>query len=170
MTLLPGPGDDSVGRAEQRGGAAIRRQAGEHALEVAQRFTHLDTTLGEPELRNGRYVVPVIFTASGGSAAPQAISISVRNAGIASMHRPAGTDTQFEVSRRSRNTLSYLAVFDERTPLVLDAQGSAVVAEIELTPRRNETRELALDPALTVLGNRGGTQKATTANGRLQIQ
>ncbi len=75
---------------------------------------------------------------------------------------------RFEISRRSGSALSYVAVFDERTPLVLDAHGSAVVAELELTARRG-TSDIALDPALTILANRAGTQKATTANGRLQI-
>ena len=60
-------------------------------------------------------------------------------------------------------------MFDERSPLVLDARGSAVIAEIELGGRSAQN-DIALDPALTMLGNRAGTQKASTANGRLQIQ
>ena len=77
---------------------------------------------------------------------------------------------RFEISRRSGSVLSYVAVFDERTPLVLDARGSAVIAEVELMTSRRGTSEMTLDPALTILGNRAGTQKASTANGRLQIQ
>jgi hypothetical protein len=34
---------------------------------------------------------------------------------------------------------------------------------------RRDLPEIALDPALTMLADRAGTQKASTANGRLQI-
>jgi hypothetical protein len=126
-------------------------------------------TFGEPVLRDGRQVVPLIFTAAEGSEVPQAISISIRNIGPAFIRRAANVETRFEMTRRLRNTLSYVAVFDERAPLVLDAHGSAVVAEVELTAGR-KPQDLAFDPALTMTGNRAGTQKATAANGRLQIQ
>jgi len=126
-------------------------------------------SFGEPVLRDGRTFVPVVYTAAADSAAPQAISISIRNIGPAFIHRPAGAEMRFEITRRLRDTLSYVAVFDERTPLVLDARGSAVIAEVELTGSRRTGPGITLDPALTMLGNRAGTQKATPANGRLQI-
>ena len=126
-------------------------------------------TFGEPLLRDGRQVVPLIFTAAEGSEVPQAISISIRNIGPAFIRHAANVGTRFEMTRRLRNALSYVAVFDESTPLVLDAHGSAVVAEVELTAGR-KTPDLAFDPALTMTGNRAGTQKATTLNGRLQLQ
>jgi hypothetical protein len=125
-------------------------------------------TLGEPQLRGGRMFVPVIFTAAAGSDVPQALSISIRNAGAAQIHHAAGVETRFEISRRSGRALAYVAVFDDRAPLTLDANGSAVVAEIEMSVRR-DMPDIALDPALTMLANRAGTQKASTANGRLQI-
>jgi hypothetical protein len=126
-------------------------------------------TFGEPLLRDGRQVVPLIFTAAEGSEVPQAISISIRNIGPAFIRHAANVETRFEMTRRLRNTLSYIAMFDERAPLVLDANRSAVVAEIELTAGR-KTPDMAFDPALTMTGNRAGTQKATTLNGRLQLQ
>jgi hypothetical protein len=71
----------------------------------------------------------LIYTAAENSAAPQAMSISIRNVGPAFIRKTEGAEMRFETSRRSGAVLSYVAVF----------------------------------------GNRAGTQKATTANGRLQI-
>jgi hypothetical protein len=63
---------------------------------------------------------------------------------------------RFAVTRRFGDRLSYLAVFE--SPLVLDANRSAVVAEIELRERvRGKT--FALDPELTFLSNAAGTEK-----------
>jgi hypothetical protein len=111
-----------------------------------------------------------IYTAAENSVAPQAMSISIHNVGPAFIRKTEGAEMRFEISRRSGSVLSYVAVFDERTPLLLDGRGSAVVAEIELMTSRRNLSDMTLDPALTILGNRAGTQKATTANGRLQIQ
>ena len=113
-------------------------------------------SFGEPVQRNGREFVPVIFTAAPGSAAPQAFSIALRNAGPASIHHPASTEVRFAITRRLGDRLSYLAVFD--APLALDANRSAVVAEIELTERARG-KGLELDPELTLLSNGAGTQK-----------
>jgi len=113
-------------------------------------------SFGEPVHRNGHDVVPVIFTAAAGSTAPQAISIALRNAGPASIHHPASTEMRFAITRRLGDRLSYIAVFD--APLALDANRSAVVAEIELAERpRGE--KIELDPELTLLSNGAGTRK-----------
>jgi len=121
-------------------------------------------TFGDPFERNGRRVVPVIYTAAEGSTVPQAISLSLRNAGPAAVHHPAGAGMRFAISRRFGDRLSYIAVFEN--PLALDANRSAVVAEIEVTERARGT-EINLDPALTILANDAGTQTATSANGLL---
>jgi hypothetical protein len=127
-------------------------------------------SLGEPVLRNGRWVVPVIVTMADGSATPQTMSLTlrfdgasnavVRRAGAASTLQPL-----FEISRHTNDSVVYLVSFDARTPLVMG--GSAVVAELELAPRT--AGRIDIDPALTLLGNAGGTESATSGNGRLQL-
>jgi len=117
-------------------------------------------SFGEPVHRNGRDLIPVIFTAAPGSAAPQAVSIALRNAGPASIHQPAGAGMRFAISRRLGDRLSYLAVFEQ--PLTLDANRSAVVAEIETT-ERVRGKGMELDPELTLLSNGAGTQKVRPA-------
>jgi len=129
-------------------------------------------TLGTAQLRNGRYVIPVIVTVGEGSATPQAMSLSIaldgngeaviRRAGAASSLQPL-----FEISRRSSTALSYLISFDDATPLAIAGGKSAVVAEIELAPRA--AGRIGIDPALTLLTNAAGTQSATVRNGMLKL-
>jgi hypothetical protein len=128
-------------------------------------------TLGQPYLRDGRYVVPVIVTMADGSATPQAMALtlhvdgaddaSVRRAGAAVSLQPL-----FEISRHSADAISYLISFDERVPLVL-GNGSAVVAELELAPRASG--RISIDPSLTLLTNASGTRSATVSNGMLRL-
>jgi len=129
-------------------------------------------TLGTAQLRDGRYVIPVIVTVGEGSATPQAMSLSItldgngeaviRRAGAASSLQPL-----FEISRRSSTALSYLVSFDDATPLAIAGGKSAVVAEIELAPRA--AGRIGIDPALTLLTNAAGTQSATVRNGMLKL-
>ena len=128
-------------------------------------------TLGDAVLRGNRFVVPVIYTPADGSVIPQAMSISIRNVNPTAVirHLP-GVDTQFAISRRNGNTLSYIAVLDGRTPLTLDANGSVVVAELEMASPRRDIESIAIEPSTTLLTNGAGTQKAAISNGRLQVQ
>jgi len=130
-------------------------------------------TLGQPLLRNDRMVVPVILTAAPGSVAPQAMSLAVRMEGSAdaTIHRAgaaAGLQPMFEVSRASDDALAYLIMFDQQTPLLLGANGSAVVAEIELSSQA--AGRLEIDAARTLLSNAGGTQSATVGNRMLTVR
>jgi len=129
-------------------------------------------TLGKAQFRNGHYVIPVLVTLANGSATPQAMSLSIRldensgdavirRAGVASSLQPL-----FEISRRSSTAMSYLISFDESTPLAI-SNGSAVIAEIELTPRA--AGRIDIDPALTLLTNAEGTRSATVGNGMLRL-
>jgi len=132
-------------------------------------------TLGEPVLREGRYIIPVSITAAPGSSTPQAMSLRVRFTGdvsSASIQRAgAARDLQpaFETSRRAQNTFSYLVAFDERKGgLALGDTRSAVVAELVIDARGGRV-EIDVDPALTQLTNQAGTQKATVAGGTLRV-
>lgn len=127
-------------------------------------------TLGEAVRSGGRWIVPVIVTSEPGSVMPQALSLHVRFEGsvsTADVHRVAGLETTFEISRRTSDGLSYLLVVDDRTPLQFDANGSAVVAEIAL--QFSGRVNLEPDPALTMLTDRAGVQKASESNGTLQL-
>jgi hypothetical protein len=127
-------------------------------------------TLGQAVRRDGHWFVPVIVTMDPDSAAPQALSLSVRftgKAGEAVVHRGAGLEPVFEISRRNDDALSYLVAFNERAPLVLGASRSAVIAEIELSS--NASQRLEIDPALTMLVGANGTSKATVANHALRV-
>jgi hypothetical protein len=132
-------------------------------------------TLGEPVLREDRYVIPVSVTAAPGSSTPQAMSLRVRFTGAvgsASIQRAgAARDLKpaFETSRRAQNTLSYLVAFDQRTGgLALGATRSAVVAELVIEAREGSVG-IEVDPALTQLTNQAGTRKATVAGGTLRV-
>jgi hypothetical protein len=127
-------------------------------------------SLGQPRLSNGRYVIPVSVTMASGSDAPQAMAISVRIDGNATVRRvgsAAGLNALFEITRQSADAINYLVSFDEKTPLVLGSDGSAVIAEIELAPRTRGAIEL--DPSLTILTNADGTVSATVRNGKLLL-
>jgi hypothetical protein len=138
----------------------------------SESVSHLEgaVTLGEPTLRDGRWFVPVIVSAKPGSDAPQAISVSVRFAGRVGDAAVRGVGDRkplFETSRSTDNTLSYLVAFGDEAPLDLTGKLSAVIAEIELSSA--SVLRLELDPALTMMTNSGGTDKATVAAGTLKI-
>ncbi len=124
-------------------------------------------SLGRATLRNGRWVVPVIATLDRDSAVPQALSMRVRfegNAEDVTVRRAGALAPVFEVSRGTRDSMSYLVAFGQ--PLSLDASRSAVVAEIELSaagPVR-----LEFDPAVTMLVDGTGSRTATVSNGALR--
>jgi hypothetical protein len=61
-------------------------------------------------------------------------------------------------------------VLDDQTPLTLGANGSVVVAELEMTSVRRDIESIAIEPSTTMLTNGEGTQKAAISNGRLQVQ
>jgi hypothetical protein len=132
--------------------------------------------LGTPVLRAGRYVVPVIMTASRGSIAPQSMSlrvhfdtegtigeVAVRRAGVAK-----DVSAVFETSRRSGNDLAYLVSYDPRG-LALGESRSAIVAEIEIESV-DANVSVSIDPLLTMLSDQAGTMKATVANGKLEVR
>jgi hypothetical protein len=83
------------------------------------------------------------------------------------IHHAAGLQPSFEISRSAPGALSYLVAFDEHAPLVLGADRSVVVAEIELDSPAG--RRIGVDPRLTMLTDRAGVLKATVAAGTLEI-
>jgi hypothetical protein len=128
-------------------------------------------TLGAPYFRGNRRVVPVILEPSPGSAAPQAIALTVRATGAAPVAvRRAGAAAAavpvFEISRATADRVSYLVSFDQ-TLGGLTIAGPMVIAEVELSGLGSGRIEL--DPTLTLLANAGGTRKATVANGTLHL-
>jgi hypothetical protein len=128
-------------------------------------------TLGQPVRRDNRWFVPVILTTTPGSPTPQALSLRVHfsgEVGEASVHRGAGREPVFEVTRRIGDAISYLAAFGKNAPLTLGTSRLAVVAELELSAD-GEVR-LEIDPELTMLVGEGGVQKATVANRALQVR
>jgi hypothetical protein len=124
-------------------------------------------TLGKPVQRGNSTFVPVIVTPANGSPMPQAISLSVRfnhdADGVAIRRAGAAKDLApvFETSNPSSRNLSYLAVFK--------GLSSGVVAEIEIASSSAAGLTIDVDPSLTMLGDQGGTQKATVGNGRLHV-
>jgi hypothetical protein len=127
-------------------------------------------TLGNAVRRDGRWIVPVIVTKEPGSVLPEALSLQVRFDGAVSnaeVHRLNGIETTFEISRRTSDGLSYLLVLGDHTPVQFDANGSAVVAELAV--QTSGRVKLELDPALTMLTDRGGMQKAVSTNGTLKL-
>jgi hypothetical protein len=86
--------------------------------------------------------------------------VAIRRAGVAK-------DVVFETSRRSGNDVSYLVAYDPRG-LALDANGSAVVAEIEIGSAGGGIA-ISIDPQLTMLSDLAGTKNATAANQRLEL-
>jgi hypothetical protein len=125
--------------------------------------------LGKPVLRDGRYFVPVIMTASRGSMAPQAMSLRVHfdgDAGNVSIHKAGAAKdlaVAFETGRFAGNDLSYLVSYGN---LFLGTSASAVVAEIEV---ESSNATLSIDPQLTMLGDQAGTLTASVANGKLKV-
>ncbi len=123
--------------------------------------------LGEPELRDGRMVVPVVLTMDEGSETPQAFSVVVK--GGNAIHRAGGAEglkALFEINRAANDSVVYLLSIDPRTPLTLGADRTAVIAEIEVS---GADSRVSLDGSRTLLSNLGGTRTATTSNGMLHL-
>ena len=121
-------------------------------------------TLGEPVVRDGRTFVPVIVSAAADSSPAQALSLRVRTAGdlrIVSVQRTAAAAPRFEITRSLSDGAAYLLSANE--PL------TGVVAEIEIE-NPAATATLTLDPTLTMLTDRTGSDKATVSNGRLKLE
>ncbi len=129
--------------------------------------------LGKAVLRSGRYVVPVIMTIRPGSIVPQTMALrvhfqgetipgeaTVRRAGVAK-----DLATQFEITRRSGNDLSYLVSYGG---MVLGQSRSAVVAEIEIDSVDGAVA-ISVDPRVTMLGDQAGLMSATVGNGKLEV-
>jgi hypothetical protein len=123
-------------------------------------------TLGEPVVRGGRIFVPVIVES--GASKPHALSLRVRAGGAATIAavRRAGAAKElspiFEISRPAAGGMAYLVSFGASAV-------SGIVAEIEVSAAPGVKAEIDLDPALTMLTDQSGNEKATVANGRLQL-
>ena len=128
-------------------------------------------TLGEPVLRSGRYVVPVVMTTRAGSIAPQAMSLRLhfdREVGNVTIGRAGAAKdlaTPFEITRRSGNDVSYLISYGG---LALGESHSAVVAEIGIDSVGGAVA-ISVDPQLTMLSDQAGLTSATVENGRLEV-
>jgi hypothetical protein len=132
--------------------------------------------LGEPVLRGGNTIVPVILSVSPDSMTPQAMALSVhfetRGAIGNVTARRAGVTRDiaavFEISMQSGNDLAYLVSYDPRG-LDLGPSRSAVVAEIELAtaPAR---ATMTISATRTMLTDQGGTIKATVGNKKLSVK
>jgi len=133
-------------------------------------------SLGHAALRNGRYLVPVILSATPDSAPPQAIALRVvfdpETVASIAIHRAGTTEKvkpTFEVSRETSGAFVYLLSVNPSDALVA-AGRNGVIAEIEIAPveARGSIR-LDLDPKLTSIGNARGTIEATVAKGTLDL-
>ncbi|HKS25131.1 MAG TPA: IPT/TIG domain-containing protein [Thermoanaerobaculia bacterium] len=111
-------------------------------------------TLGAPIVREGRTFIPVIV-----SGAPHALSLRVRGANVVGIRRTVGVTPLFETAPKVSDGAAYLVSFGEKSV-------SGVVAEIEVT---GAPESIELDPALTMLTDQSGMQKATAANGHLRL-
>ena len=110
-------------------------------------------TLGAPIVRDGRTFIPVIVDGK-----PHALSLRVRGANVVGIRRTVDVTPLFENTPKVSDGAAYLVSFGEKSV-------SGVVAEIEVTG----AGALELDPALTLMTDQTGTQKATAANGRLRM-
>jgi hypothetical protein len=132
-------------------------------------------SLGEPFLRNGRYVVPVSVAAAQGSITPQAMALRVTFNGPVSnvsVHRAgtaAGIEPAFEISRRTPDALVYLLAFGERGSGIVPGASPSVIAEIELESRPDAGLAIQIDPALTMLTDQSGTRSAKVSAGTLRV-
>ncbi|MEA2465528.1 MAG: hypothetical protein QOJ98_3275, partial [Acidobacteriota bacterium] len=127
-------------------------------------------SLGGAVRRDGRWFVPVNLTMDAGSRVPQSLSLRVAFRGetdAVAMHRGAGLDPAFEISRRTADAISYLISFNGQAPLVLDSSRSVTVAEIEVSAPG--TVRMDVDPSLTMLVGSDGASKATVANRTLRV-
>jgi hypothetical protein len=125
--------------------------------------------LGEPQLRDGRWIVPVIAESSEG---PQAIAMRVKFSGDvsdATVHRAgatAGLDPMFEIARARGRELSWIVDFNPNQALA--AGKSLIVGEIEFMSRA-KALHIDLDPSVTMISNANGTAAATRAAGTLLL-
>jgi hypothetical protein len=127
-------------------------------------------SLGAAVRRDDRWFVPVIVTMDAGSTVPQSLSLRVAFRGhtdAVAMHRGAGLDPAFEISRRTNDAVAYLVSFNDKAPLVLDSSRSATVAEIEVSAPG--AVRMDVDASLTMLVGSDGTSKATVANRMLRV-
>ncbi|HEX7679307.1 MAG TPA: IPT/TIG domain-containing protein, partial [Thermoanaerobaculia bacterium] len=128
-------------------------------------------TLGEPVLRSGRYVVPVVMTTRAGSIVPQAMSLrlhfdrEVGNVTIGKAGAAKDLAAPFEITRRSGNDVSYLISYGG---LALGESHSAVVAEIGIDSVGGAVA-ISVDPQLTMLSDQAGLTSATVENGKLEV-
>jgi len=132
-------------------------------------------TLGRPQVRGDRFIIPVSVSAAPGSAVPQAMALrvvfggEVRNATFRRTGAARDVETAFETSRSTASALAYLVSFDGRNGgLVLGADRTAVIGEIEIEGA-GPGFSVAIDPDVTLLSNRTGTRKATVAGGTLRV-
>ncbi|HEX2831519.1 MAG TPA: carboxypeptidase regulatory-like domain-containing protein [Thermoanaerobaculia bacterium] len=126
--------------------------------------------LGNAVQRDGRFFVPVLLTMDAGSRAPRALSVRVRfndTVTDAAMRRGAAVGQPvFEVSRRTDDAIAYLVAFSDAEPLALDANRSAVIAEIEVSAPG--AVRLDIDPQLTMLVG-SSDQTATVGRKNLRV-
>jgi hypothetical protein len=127
-------------------------------------------SLGAAVRRDDRWFVPVIVTMDAGSAVPQSLSLRVAFRGqtdAVAMHRGAGLDPSFEISRRTEDAVAYLVSFNDKAPLVLGSSRSVTVAEIEVSAPG--AVRMDVDASLTMLVGSDGASKATVANRKLRV-
>jgi hypothetical protein len=136
-------------------------------------------TLGEPVLRDKRYVIPVIVGVTPQSEVPQALSLRAvfrgdapRSASIQRVGSASALEPAFEISRHSGDALVYLLSFDPRKAgfALVPGQRSGVIAEIVLDVTAGSRISVTLDPSVTMLGNGSGTRAATVSAGTLRTQ
>jgi hypothetical protein len=130
-----------------------------------------EVTLGPPQQRDGRWFVPVNVSTAPGAGAAQALSLRVTFSGArvdgATIRRTGAgrsSDPLFEISRDGNGTLSYLLVTNGSTGAMVGE-----VAEIEIPSFTGATLRIAVDPALTLLGDQSGTRTATVGAGTLRV-
>lgn len=98
------------------------------------------------------------------------VDARVERAGITASATP-----RFEVSPRTVDGVSWLAVFDDPVaPLLLPPRTTSTVAMLQLTlastVRPGDRIELRLDPAVSVLANGAGTVQESVANGWVTLR
>ena len=118
-------------------------------------------------VRNGdHYVIPVSLELPEGGEMPQAMALRVVFSGgevrNASLHRAAGMQPAFEISRNTPDSIAYLVAFDK--PLT-----SGIVAQLEIAAPDGEVR-VEVDKAVTLLTDGSGSRKATVESGTLRVQ
>jgi hypothetical protein len=127
-------------------------------------------SLGDAVRRGDRWFVPVVVTMDEGSETPGSLSLRVAFRGqtdAVTMHRGAGLEPAFEISRGTADAVSYLIAFSADAPLLRGNARSATVAEIEVSAPG--TVRLDVDAQLTMLVGSDSTTKATVAGRMLRV-